>query len=84
MTTNEFKWIKTINVFEEIQQFVNDLSTNAVTPDEIIKAQHLDHMIKKDYAAYLIENSVTFEVSVNDMMDVVVEITNKLEKLLVD
>lgn len=41
-------------------------------------------MIKKDYAAYLIENSVTFEVSVNDMMDVVVEITNKLEKLLVD
>ena len=41
-------------------------------------------MVESDYQPYMIENNVSFAFSINDNKDVIVEISNKLEGLLVE
>jgi hypothetical protein len=72
-------YMKTINVADNISDYIQSLIDNCKNDVELDKVKEIETKIRYQYASYMTEENVIIKVGVNNNLDVVVEISCKSE-----
>lgn len=84
MTSSRLRFIKTINVQDQIKEYIEQIEESAETQEEKKQARALSNNFDEDFRSFFITTNTKMTFAINDNLDVVIMVSSKLEQNLYD